>query len=380
MISSKLSGLKPSIIESMSSLAREEDAIDMAFGVSGFPSPQRLIDLAAKFMKDGHNKYSALTGIEALREQIVGKVEKHHGFRYNAENEVVVTSGAIQAMYLAITTFIKEEDEVILFEPAADCYAPAIKVNGGVPVFVQLKHPDYYIDWNEVTRCINSRTKMIIINSPHNPTGAVLSKSDFEKLSKLVTGSNIIVLSVEVFEHFVFDGNEHYSVARFPKLRDRSIVVSSFGKTFNITGWKLGYCLAPNTLMKELVKMHRIMAFTVNTPLQYALADYMAEGVNYQEITALFEKKRDLFLSLIKDSKFKFSPTPGTFFQLLDYSEISDEKDEDFAIRLVKEFGVASLPISVNYHQRTDHKLLRFTFAKPDEVLERSAERLLKVR
>lgn len=271
---------------------------------------------------------------------------------------------------------IKEGDEVIVFEPAYDCYVPAIELNGGIPVYTQLKPPDYQVDWDEVQKLITQRTRMIIINTPHNPTGSILTAADMLKLEKLTQGTDIVILSDEVYEHIIFDGYEHQSVARFPKLAERSIIVISFGKTFHATGWKIGYCLAPENLMKEFRKAHQFVVFTCNTPIQYALTDFLKKKTNYLNLADFYQKKRDYFNALIKDSKFKLEPVSGSYFQLLDYSDITDEKDTDYAIRLTKKTGVASIPMSVFYHLPVEDKILRFCFAKSEETLEKAAEKL----
>ncbi len=379
MISSKLSSLKQPIVEKMSQLASEFNAIDMAQGSPEFKSPARLLELVNKYMNAGYNQYAPSSGVLPLREAIAEKTQKLYNYQYNPETEITITAGGTQAIYAAISAFVKEEDEVIVFEPAYDFYAPAIKLNGGIPVYIQLKHPDYEIDWNDVTRSINSRTRMIIVNTPHNPTGKVLSAKDLEKLSKLVTGSNILILSDEVYEHLIFDDYEHQSVARYPKLAERSIIISSFGKTFNITGWQLGYCLAPDEYTSEFRAIHQFMMFAVNSPIQYAMAEFLRTTNEYLELADFYEEKRDFFIEMLEDSPFDAEPATGTYFQLLDYSNITDEGDVDFAIRLAKEFGVAPVPVSVFYHQKVDNKLLRFCFAKKPETLKEVASRISQI-
>ncbi|HEY6160246.1 MAG TPA: methionine aminotransferase, partial [Bacteroidia bacterium] len=332
-----------------------------------------------KYMKDGHNQYAPMAGVMPLREVIAQKTFDLYGAKYDPEKEITITAGATQAIYTAITAMIKEDDEVIVFEPAYDCYTPAIELNGGKTVYVQLKAPDYSIDWSQVQKLINHRTRMIIINTPHNPTGAVMTKEDMQKLEKMTKNTDIVIVSDEVYEHIIFDGQEHQSVARFPKLAERSFIISSFGKTFHTTGWKVGYCVAPENLMTEFRKVHQFLVFAVNTPVQLALAEYLQKKKNYTDLGKFYQKKRDHFNKLIRNSKFTFEPSAGTYFQLLKYEDISKDKDTDYSVRLVKEAGLASVPVSVFYHKPTDNKVLRFCFAKKEETLEKAADILCKI-
>ena len=376
---SKLPNIGTNIFTTMSGLAQQTGAINLSQGFPDFPSSPELIELVNKAMVKGHNQYAPMPGIMPLREQIALKMEKLYSTQYNPKSEITITPGATYAIYTAISTVINEGDEVIIFTPAYDCYAPAVELNGGKPVFVQLKTPDYSIDWNEVQKVITRKTRMIIINTPHNPTGSMLTAEDMIKLGKITKESDIIILSDEVYEHILFDGYEHQSVGRFPELVDRSFVVFSFGKTYHNTGWKMGYCLAPENLMKEYRKQHQFIGFSTNTPFQYALAAYMKNDAHYMEVAATYETKRNLFNSLVKDSRFVIRPSSGTYFQLLDYGEISDEADTDFAIRLTKEKGIASIPISVFYNKKVDNKVLRFCFAKTEETLKQAADILCKI-
>lgn len=378
-IVSKLPKVGTTIFTVMSQLANEHKAINLSQGFPDFECSEELVKLVNQYMKKGMNQYAPMQGVMQLREAISAKMEALYGISYHPANEINITSGATQAIYSAITAVIREGDEVIVFEPAYDCYVPAIELNGGVPVYIQLKAPEYRIDWNEVKKRITRRTKMIIINSPHNPTGAVMSEADMKQLEKLTNNSEIIILSDEVYEHVIFDGAQHQSVCRYPKLAERSFVVYSYGKSYHVTGWKMGYVLAPENLMVEFRKNHQFLVFTSNTPIQYALADFMKQEQQYLEIPAFYQKKRDFFLEQIKGSKFTCIPSPGSYFQLLDYSAISKAKDTDFAIQLTKEHGVASVPTSVFYHKPVDNKLLRFCFAKKEETLEKAAERLRKI-
>jgi methionine aminotransferase len=379
LVKSKLPAAGTTIFTVMSALAAEHKAINLSQGFPNFEMSDELISLVYYFMKKGMNQYAPMQGLLSLRETIAEKMESIYGMKYNPETEITVTSGGTQAIYTAIAAVIREGDEVIVMEPAYDCYVPAIELNGGLPVFVQLKAPDYSIDWNAVKKVMTSRTKMIMINTPQNPTGAVMTANDMKELEKITDGTDIIILSDEVYEHIIFDGLRHESVCYYPRLAERSFVIFSFGKTYHATGWKMGYCLAPANLSAEFRKVHQYIVFCANTPIQYALAEYMKKKEKYNELPQFYQEKRDHFIRLIKGSKFKFSPASGSYFQLLDYSEITKEKDTEFAKRMTKDFGVASIPISVFYHEPVDNSLLRFCFAKTNETLEQAAERLLKI-
>jgi methionine transaminase len=363
----------------MSQLAAEHNAINLSQGFPDFESSPELIALVNKFMRKGLNQYAPMPGLMKLREEIAAKIEKLYTAKYDPEKEITITAGGTQAIYAAITSYIKEGDEVIVFEPAYDCYVPAIELNGGIPVYIQLKAPDFGIDWNQVKKLVNQHTKMIIINSPHNPSGAILSLKDMQALEKITKNTDIIIVSDEVYEHIIFDGYEHQSVARYPGLADRSFIIFSFGKTYHNTGWKIGYCLAPANLMAEFRKVHQFVVFCVNTPVQHALAEYMQNEEYYRNLNLFYQEKRDYFMKLLKGSRFKGVPALGSYFQLLNYSRISEEKDTDFAVRLTKETGVASIPTSVFYHKSPEGNLLRFCFAKSNETLEKAAEKLCKV-
>ena len=378
-IKSKLPSTKTSIFAVMSQLSNEYNAINLSQGFPDFDISEELIELVNKYMNKGFNQYAPMPGVKTLRDEIVKKVERIYGIKYNADKEVNITAGATQALYSVISAFIKEHDEVIVFEPAYDSYVPAVKLNGGTIRYASLKTPDYHINWNDVKKLINHNTKMIILNSPHNPTGSVIKASDLKQLEKLTNNTNIIVLSDEVYEHLIFDGKTHESVCKYPKLAERSFAVFSFGKTFHATGWKMGYCLAPEKLMKEFRKAHQFVVFACNTPMQYAIAEFLKDENNYLKLGEFYQKKRDYFLKLIKNSNFKVIPSYGTYFQLLDYSKISDEKEMDFASRLITEHGIASIPISPFYNDKTDNKTLRFCFAKSDETLEKAAKILCKI-
>jgi methionine aminotransferase len=378
-ISSKLPNVGTSIFAVMSKLAHEHNAINLSQGFPDFEVSPVLIDLIHKYMKEGYNQYAPMTGILPLRQAIATKVHDLYGAKYNPETEINITAGGTQAISSIIEAFVREDDEVIIFDPAYDSYAPVIRLNNGMVKHSELKMPDYHIDWNEVKKMITSRTRMIIINSPHNPTGSVLHESDMKELIAITENSDILILSDEVYEHLIFDGERHESVCRHPQLAKRSLVVGSFGKTFHATGWKMGYVLAPENLMAEFRKTHQFIVFAVNTPIQYALAEFMEDKANYMGLPAFYQERRDFFVNLLQESRFKIIPSHGTYFQLLDYSGITTEKDLDYANHLTREFGLASIPVSAFYQQKTDNKVLRFCFAKKDETLERAAEILCKI-
>lgn len=379
IIKSKLHKTGTSIFAIMSGLANEYKAINLSQGFPNFSCSPELIQLVNQFMEKGYNQYAPMPGLLSLRERIAEKAEALYSAVYNPETEITITAGGTQAIYTAIAATIRDGDEVILFDPAYDSYAPAIEIHGGIPVHLQLKEPDFHIDWNEVKKFVNQRTRMIMINTPHNPTGSILTARDMMQLEKITNKTDIFVLSDEVYEHIIFDGYEHQSVMRFPKLMERSFIIYSFGKTFHTTGWKTGYCLAPEKLTNEFRKLHQFMVFAANTPVQHAFSAFMENKNNYSGLNSFYQEKRDYFLSLIKGSKFKPLPCSGSYFQLLDYSAISDQKDTDFAIRLTKDHGVASIPVSVFYKNNTDRKLLRFCFAKDNDTLEAAAEKLLSI-
>ena len=378
-IKSKLPKVGTTIFTVMSQLANENNAINLSQGFPDFESSSELISLVNEAMKKGLNQYAPMPGIFPLREQIAKKTEKLYGTTYHPESEITITAGATQAIYTAIAATIREGDEVIIFTPAYDCYEPAIELNGGKTVFVQMHAPDYKINWEQVKKLINQRTKMIIINTPHNPTGTVLEEEDMLALEKIVSDTDIVLISDEVYEHIIFDGKQHQSAAKFPGLAERSFIISSFGKTFHNTGWKMGYCMAPKNLMVEFRKSHQFIVFSANTPVQYGLAEYLKNEDNYLSLNSFYQEKRDLFTSLIKDSKFEVLPSLGTYFQLLSYKGVSDMKDTDYAIELTKNHKIASIPVSVFYQQKVDEKVLRFCVAKKEETLQRAAEILNKV-
>jgi methionine aminotransferase len=378
-LQSKLPNVGTTIFTVMSTLARDHNAINLSQGFPDFGCSPKLLELANKYMSSGFNQYAPMQGAPALRERIAEILKTCYNADYSPDTEITVTAGATQGIYTSIAAFINKGDEVIVFEPAYDCYVPAVEVHGGVTVPIELSYPGFSIDWKLVQQKVNSKTRMIIINSPHNPSGTTLTSYDLKELEKMVSGKNIIVVSDEVYEHMAFDGKPHQSVALSKTLAAQSIIVSSFGKTVHTTGWKIGYVAAPAELMNEFRKVHQFLVFAVNHPFQLALADHLGEKETYIELKNFYQKKRDHFQKLISGSRFKIEPCTGTYFQLLSYKAISDEKDTDFAIRLTKENKLASVPLSVFYNKKSDYKLLRFCFAKKEETLEQAAEIICKI-
>lgn len=378
-IASKLPNVGTTIFTVMSRLAQEHNAINLSQGFPDFDCAKELRDLVTKYINAGLNQYPPSTGIPRLRERIAEKAESLYAAKYDPEHEVTVVPGATYGIFTAIAALVRPGDEVIMFEPTYDSYIPSVEVNGGVPVCVQLRYPDYSIDWQEVQRAITPKTRVILINTPNNPTASVFSGEDMRMLEGMLRGTGIVVISDEVYEHLVYDGHQHQSVTRYPGLAERSFAISSFGKTYHVTGWKMGYVLAPKELMAEFRKVHQYNVFVTNGPLQYALAEFMENPEAYLSLAGFYQKKRDFFLDGVKGSRFKPLPSRGTFFQNLAYDAISDEKDTDLAIRLTKEKGVASIPVSVFYRKPPPHKVLRFCFAKSEETLARGAEILCKI-
>ena len=378
-IQSKLPAVGVTIFTVMSRLANEQGAINLSQGFPDFDVDPDLIGLVDLYMKQGNNQYAPMQGMMALRERIAEKVLNLYGASYAPADEITVTSGGTEALFAAITAVVHPGDEAIMFEPAYDSYAPTVALCGGKPVYCKMRFPGYSIDWDMVRDAITPRTRCILLNSPHNPSGAVLSAADIEALKLITADTGIYIISDEVYEHILFDGHRHESMSRYPELAARSFVISSFGKTYHTTGWKIGYCLAPKQLSVEFQKIHQYLTFASNTPVQCAYAKFMEQKEKYLSVPKFYEAKRDLFLSLIKGSRFRVTPSKGTYFQMLDYSDITDEADTDFARRMTIEHGVAAIPPSVFYHDGTDNKVLRFCFAKKDETLERAAERLCKI-
>jgi methionine aminotransferase len=378
-IQTKLPETGTSIFAVMSQMAVEHQAVNLSQGFPDFPISTELIERVHYYMKAGFNQYAPMPGVKSLREAIAKMFSDKYGAAYHPDTEINITAGATQALYTAISAFIREGDEAIIFEPAYDCYAPAVTINGGLVKYARLQFPDFTINWDELPRMINHRTRLIIINSPQNPTGSVLHKEDMERLEKLTQGTDIIVLSDEVYEHLIFDGLEHQSACLFPELAKRTLVIGSFGKTFHATGWKTGFVLAPEKLMTEFRKVHQFVVFAANTPIQHAIADFIGNKKNYLHLGDFYQAKRDFFVRGLSNSRFKPLPARGTYFQLLDYSAISDKPEMEFARWLVEEHKIAAIPVSAFYKNGDDHKVLRFCFAKKEETLSQAAKILSEI-
>ncbi len=376
MIHSKIPNIGTSIFAVMSKMASEYNAVNLSQGFPDFQISEELIDLVGKYMKNGNNQYAPMPGVQVLREKISAKINKLYSRYYNPETEITITAGGTQALNSAITAIVNEGDEVIIFEPAYDSYSPVVKLNGGQSVYVTLEAPEYNVDWQEVNKLINSRTRLIIINTPHNPTGNIFSDEDMIMLQKMILGTKIMILSDEVYEHIIFDGFEHNSIAKYPQLVDRSVIVGSFGKTYHATGWKTGYCVAPEKIMNEIRKIHQFTVFAANTPIQHAIAEYMDNENEYLKLGKFYQRKRDLFNGYLTEIGYKINPSKGTYFQAVDFSEMTDLSDNLLAEKLIKEFGIASIPMSAFSHGQTSENILRFCFAKSDETLELAAEKL----
>ena len=372
-IESRLPDIGTSIFTVMSKMAMDYGAINLSQGFPDFPIDQKLIDLVNKAMKEGHNQYAPMPGLPILKKKIAELVEVSFNRPTNPETEIVITAGATEGIYSMIGALIKPGDEVIMFDPSYDSYDPVVRLNNGVPVHINLYPPDFSIPWEEVRAKINPKTKAIMINTPHNPTGAVLSDDDLKKLSALANEFDLLVFSDEVYERIIFDGCEHNSVLKYPELKERCVAVFSFGKTFHATGWKIGYTVANPTLTTEIRKAHQFVTFAVNTPIQTALAEYLNDFSTVTSLGKFYEQKRDFFLKAIKGCSFKPLPCKGSYFQLLSYEGSSNESDIAFNERMTKDLKVASIPVSVFYKDGTDKKLLRFCFAKREETIERAA-------
>jgi methionine aminotransferase len=382
MISSKLPNVGTTIFTRMSQLAMETGALNLSQGFPDFDGPQALCDAVGRHIAAGHNQYSPMTGLPALREQVAAKIQRCYGRAVSSDCEITITPGATQAIFCAIQTLIRPRDEVIVFDPCYDSYEPAVELAGGRCVHVPLGQPDFSIDWQRLSDALSPKTRLIILNSPHNPSGALISRADLDRLATLIRDRDIYLVSDEVYEHLVFDGAQHVSVVSHEELYQRAFVVSSFGKTYHVTGWKTGYVVAPAALSAELRKVHQYVSFCGVTPLQWALADFMVEHPEHvEQLPAFYQAKRDLFCDLLADSRFSFTRAAGTFFQLADYSAIRDDLD-DVAMSewLTREHGVATIPVSVFYQQAPkDLRLVRFCFAKREETLRQAAEKLCAI-
>lgn len=375
-IASKLPDIGVSIFSVMTRLANEHGAINLSQGFPDFACDPALIDAVDKAMRDGFNQYAPMPGVLALREAIAGKVQACYGAAYDPATEIQVTSGATAGLYATLTALVSPGDEVLLFEPCYDSYVPVIRLSGGTPVFVGLRYPDYVVDWDEVKRKISPRTKAILVNTPHNPTGTIWSPDDMRQLAALVDGTDIVLIGDEVYEHIIFDGVRHESLLRYPELRSRAVVISSFGKTYHTTGWKVGYCVAPASILAEVQRVHQFVTFTVHSASQVAFAEFVKRDPFATGLPEFYQQKRDLFLQLIEGSRFVPLKAGGTYFQLLDYSAISGDKDTAVAEWILKEHGVASIPTSAFLYEDGGGPVLRFCFAKKDDTLRAAAERL----
>lgn len=375
---SKLPNITTTIFSVMSRLAIEHNALNMAQGFPDFSCPQELNDLVYHYMNKGYNQYAPMPGLPALRKKVAEKNSSIYATDVDPE-DVTITCGATQAIYTAITSVVKPGDEVIIFEPAFDSYVPSIELSGGIPVFITLSYPDFKPDWSQVKAAISERTRLIIINTPHNPTGAVFSTEDMKELSSIVKGTDILIISDEVYEHIIFDGHTHESALKYPALKNRSFVITSFGKTYHNTGWRMGYCIAPPELTHEFRKAHQFITFSIATPMQYAMADFLDRKEHYLGLPDFYQKKRDLFNSLIKNSRFEYVNSKGTYFQLLSYKKITDKGDIEFAKELTSKHGIASIPVSVFYKDKIDDKVLRFCFAKEEATIRKATEILCRI-
>jgi methionine aminotransferase len=382
-IASKLPDVGTNIFSIMSALAVEKNAVNLGQGFPDFDCDPVLIDAVANAMRGGLNQYPPMAGAVDLRIAIAGKIEMQYGRRYDPSDEITITAGATQAILTAILCCVRPGDEIIVIEPAYDSYVPAIALAGGVPVFVQMTVgrgvAGYTIPWGKVAAAVSSKTRLIIVNSPHNPTGSVLQAEDLEALGDIVRGTDILILSDEVYEHMVYDKARHESLSRYPELAGRSFIVSSFGKTYHVTGWKIGYVAAPAALSAEFRKVHQFNVFTVNTPVQHGVAAYMANPAPYRDLPAFYQRKRDLFRDGLKKSRFKLLPSPGTYFQCVDYKAISDLPEIEFSRWLTAEIGVAAIPVSAFYNVPRESGVVRFCFAKKDETLRLALDRLAKL-
>ncbi len=377
---SKLPHTGTTIFTVMSALAQQYGALNLAQGFPEYSSSPQLIDLVTQAMQAGHNQYAPMAGLPLLRERIATKIHQLYGYAIDPVAEVTITAGATQALFTAIGAFVQPGNEVVLLEPAYDAYLPAVEVFGGKPVSISLQPPHYRVDWNAVADAITPRTRMLILNTPHNPTGAILRQGDMETLQQMLAPTNILVLSDEVYEHLVYDeAAGHQSVMRYPDLRARSLAVYSFGKTFHNTGWKVGYCAAPPALTTEFRKVHQFNVFAVNTPMQHALAEFLRYPDEYLGLPDFYRRKRDFFLAAMQHSRLKALPCDGTYFMLFDYSAVSDEPDVDFVRRLTMEHGVAAIPVSVFYSGGHSARLIRLCFAKHEDTLAQAAERLSRI-
>ena len=377
---SKLPDVKTTIFTEMSLLAQQENAVNLSQGFPDYQADENLIKYLGEFSKLGYNQYAPLAGIKELREEISRKFNLQYQVDYHPDSEINVTAGATQGIFTIISAFVEKDDEVIIFEPAYDCYEPAIILNGGIVKNVKMLYPDYDINWNEVKNLVSEKTKMIIINNPNNPSGKILKQNDLDELIKIVKDTNIIILSDEVYESITFDEKQHLTLAKYPELKERTFIVGSFGKLLHITGWKIGYVCAPSDLMNEFRKVHQFNVFCVNTPGQFAISKYLQNVDDFKSISRFFQTKRDYLKNALKETPFQFFFFFGTYFLSANFGAISDKQDKDFCYWLTKEYKVATIPFSAFYKDKTDEKVIRFCFAKKQETLDKSIEKLMKIK
>lgn len=377
---SKLPDVGTTIFTVIGQLSAQHNAINLSQGAPNFSPDPKLIAGVTKAMQDNHNQYASMTGFRPLKTLIAEKVATLYGSNYDVDDEILITASASEGLYSAISGLVHPGDEVIYFEPSFDSYAPIVRLQGATPVALKLALPDFTVNWDEVRAAITPRTRMIIVNTPHNPSGQVFSAQDLEMLAELTRNTDIIILSDEVYEHIVFDGERHHGMATHPALAERSVIVSSFGKTFHVTGWRVGYCLAPAELMTEICKVHQFLMFSADTPMQYAFAEYMANPDTYLSLAEFYQRKRDLMQTLLAESPFKLLPSAGSFFLLAKFDHFTDESDSELVKRLITQYGVATIPLSAFYTDGTDNKLIRLSFAKDEATLRAGAQALCQVK
>ena len=378
-IQSKLPNVGTTIFTVMSALATEYNAVNLGQGFPDYPMNDDLIALVNEAMRKGFNQYVPMQGYMPLREVLAEKIQSIYNTSVNPDTQITITPGGTYAIYTALTTILQPGDEVIIFEPAYDSYIPNVEINGAIPILIDLKFPEYRIDWDKVRQKISSKTKMIVLNSPHNPTGSVLSVEDMQELRSIVKDKEIFICSDEVYEHLIFDNLPHQSILRYPDLLEKSFVCFSFGKVYHCTGWKMGYCVSSAQLMKEFRKVHQFNCFSCNSPMQVGLANFLSDKSSYLSLPLFMQKKRDFFIKLMQQTKFNLLDSKGSYFICAKYGNISDESDKDFSIRITKEYGVTTIPVSVFYQSGTDNRVVRFCFAKKDETLEAAVERLAQI-
>ena len=376
---SKLPDVGTTIFTVIGQLAAEHNALNLSQGAPNFAPDPKLIDGVARAMREGHNQYAPMAGIDTLREALAQKMETLYGTRYDPADEVTVIASASEGLYSTISALVHAGDEVIYFEPSFDSYAPIVRLQGATPVAIKLSLDDFRVDWDEVAAKITPKTRMIIINTPHNPTATVFDAADVEHLKALTRNTDIVILADEVYEHVVFDGAQHQSMACYRELAERSVIVSSFGKSYHVTGWRIGYCLAPAALMNEIRKVHQFMVFSADTPMQYAFAEALAQPESYLGLAAFYQKKRDLLAQALRESRFELLPSEGSFFMLARFRGFSDERDSDFVLRLIRDAQVATIPLSAFYTDGTDSGLIRLSFSKDDATLIEGARRLCSI-